>query len=102
MSDHPLSNPIWNGLSGPHAHLGLSAGKVRRYRPRAVAILGLGAYRTAFGRPKATLGLQPERLEGAELWVLPHAGLTIALLTTKAHSERSGLDRSALLEALAR
>src|SRR5688572_24264746 len=33
MSAHPLSNPIWNGLTGPHAHLGLIAGKVRRYRP---------------------------------------------------------------------
>lgn len=47
------------------------AAKVRRYRPRAVAFVGLGAYRTAFGRPKATLGLQLERLEGAEVWVLP-------------------------------
>ena len=45
--------------------------KVRRYRPGAVAFVGLGAYRTAFGRPKATLGLQPETLEGAEVWVLP-------------------------------
>jgi GNAT superfamily N-acetyltransferase len=32
MSTHPLSNPVWHGLAGPHAHLGLSAGKVRRYR----------------------------------------------------------------------
>ena len=47
------------------------AKKIRRFRPRAVAFVGLGAYRTAFGRPKATLGLQPERLEGAEVWVLP-------------------------------
>ena len=47
------------------------AAKVRRYRPRAVAFVGLGAYRTAFGRPKATLGLQAEPLEGADVWVLP-------------------------------
>ena len=39
------------------------ARKVRLFRPRAVAFVGLGAYRAAFGRPKATLGLQPERLE---------------------------------------
>jgi double-stranded uracil-DNA glycosylase len=45
--------------------------KVRRYRPRRVAFLGLGAYRHAFGRPKATLGRQAERFEGAEVWVLP-------------------------------
>ena len=47
------------------------AAKIRRFRPRAVAFVGLGAYRTAFGRPRATLGLQPEGLEGAEVWVLP-------------------------------
>jgi TDG/mug DNA glycosylase family protein len=45
--------------------------KVRRYRPRAVAFLGLGAYRHAFGRPRATFGPQPESLEGAAVWVLP-------------------------------
>lgn len=47
------------------------AKKIRLFRPYAVAFLGLGAYRAAFGRPKATLGLQPEPLEGAEIWVLP-------------------------------
>lgn len=45
--------------------------KVRRYRPRAIAFVGLGAYRAAFGRPKATIGLQKEKLAGAEVWVLP-------------------------------
>jgi TDG/mug DNA glycosylase family protein len=45
--------------------------KVRRYRPRTVAFLGVGAYRHAFGRPKATLGLQPETFEDAKVWVLP-------------------------------
>jgi len=47
------------------------ARKVRRYRPAVVAILGLGAYRTAFGRRKARLGRQPERLGDSVLWVLP-------------------------------
>lgn len=46
--------------------------KVRRFRPRAVAIVGVGAYRTAFDRPRATLGRQPESIAGAELWVLPN------------------------------
>jgi TDG/mug DNA glycosylase family protein len=45
--------------------------KVRRYRPRIVAFLGMGAYRHAFGAPKAALGEQPERFEGARVWVLP-------------------------------
>jgi TDG/mug DNA glycosylase family protein len=47
------------------------AGKVRRYHPRTVAFLGMGAYRHAFGRPKATLGPQHETFEGAQVWVLP-------------------------------
>jgi TDG/mug DNA glycosylase family protein len=46
--------------------------KVRRLRPRAVAVLGLGAYRHAFARPRAGVGLQPEPLAGATLWVLPN------------------------------
>ena len=47
------------------------AAKVRRYRPRIVAFLGMGAYRHAFATPKAALGEQPERFEGARVWVLP-------------------------------
>jgi TDG/mug DNA glycosylase family protein len=35
-------------------------------------MLGLGAYRTAFGRPLATVGAQAEPLAGARLWVLPN------------------------------
>ncbi|MCE9666554.1 G/U mismatch-specific DNA glycosylase [Myxococcus stipitatus] len=46
--------------------------KVRRHRPRFLAVLGVGAYRTAFGRPKAELGLQPETLGDTRLWVLPN------------------------------
>lgn len=46
--------------------------KVRRYRPRAVAVLGIGAYRTAFREPKVMPGLQPVALAGAALWVLPN------------------------------
>jgi double-stranded uracil-DNA glycosylase len=46
--------------------------KVRRYKPRWVAVLGLGAYRTGFGRPRAIVGRQPERIGSAGLWVLPN------------------------------
>jgi TDG/mug DNA glycosylase family protein len=46
--------------------------KVRRYRPRMVAFLGVTSYRTAFGRPKAVLGPQPERLADAAVWLLPN------------------------------
>jgi double-stranded uracil-DNA glycosylase len=47
-------------------------GTVRKFRPRVVAILGITAYRTAFGLPRATPGRQPGDLEGAQLWVVPN------------------------------
>ena len=46
--------------------------KVKRYRPRVVAVLGIGAYRTAFAQKIATLGTQPEQLANAVVWVLPN------------------------------
>jgi TDG/mug DNA glycosylase family protein len=46
--------------------------KVRRFRPQCVAVVGIGAYRLAFEQPRAGLGLQPEQLETAPLWVLPN------------------------------
>src|SRR5882724_4539532 len=36
--------------------------KVRRYHPRIVAVLGVGAYRYAFARPKAVVGEQDEQI----------------------------------------
>ena len=46
--------------------------KVLRYRPRILAILGMGAYRVAFNRPKAGLGQQSEMIGSAIVWVLPN------------------------------
>jgi TDG/mug DNA glycosylase family protein len=48
------------------------ARKVERLRPRAVAVLGVTAYRVAFRDPKAGLGPCPQPLAGALLWVLPN------------------------------
>ncbi len=42
-----------------------------QFQPRVVAFLGIGAYRAAFAKPRATLGLQPERIAQSALWVLP-------------------------------
>jgi len=83
------------------------AAKVRRYRPASVVFLGLGAYRQAFGRPRVTIGRQPETFEGAEIWVLPNpSGLNAnyqlaalvelfrALRKSTALKNRCGGDRS--------
>jgi TDG/mug DNA glycosylase family protein len=45
---------------------------VRAHAPRLVAVVGLGAYRTAFDRPKAGWGLQPAAIGGRPVWVLPN------------------------------
>jgi TDG/mug DNA glycosylase family protein len=46
--------------------------KVREYKPKVLAVLGVGAYRTGFGRAKAKLGLQPEMIGDTRVWVLPN------------------------------
>ncbi|MGH8632390.1 MAG: G/U mismatch-specific DNA glycosylase [Burkholderiales bacterium] len=48
------------------------AAKVRRYRPRIVAFLGMGAYCHAFLIKSTKTGPQTERFEGARVWVLPN------------------------------
>jgi TDG/mug DNA glycosylase family protein len=45
---------------------------VERMRPRVVAVAGITAYRTAFGRRRAVLGPQDDTLGGATLWVVPN------------------------------
>ena len=46
--------------------------KVLRYRPRVLAVVGIGAWRTAFARPRAKLGLQEERIGATAVWLLPN------------------------------
>jgi TDG/mug DNA glycosylase family protein len=48
------------------------ASKVGLLRPKAVAVLGLGAYRVGFDRPRGSVGEQPEGLCGSRLWALPN------------------------------
>jgi TDG/mug DNA glycosylase family protein len=45
---------------------------VAAWRPRVVAVLGITAWRQAFAAPKAVLGRQPERVGGADTWVVPN------------------------------
>ena len=46
--------------------------KVKRYKPQVLAILGVGAYRVAFDRPKAKVGPQDETIGTTRIWVLPN------------------------------
>ena len=46
--------------------------KVLRYRPKVLAVLGVGAYRLAFNQPKTTIGRQQEKIGETVVWVLPN------------------------------
>ncbi|MBV9195250.1 MAG: mismatch-specific DNA-glycosylase [Solirubrobacterales bacterium] len=45
---------------------------VDAWSPRLVAVVGVVAYRSAFRRPHAHMGLQDERVAGRPVWVLPN------------------------------
>lgn len=46
--------------------------KVATYRPGWLAMVGITAYRTAFGRPHAAVGPQDEQVSGVPVWLLPN------------------------------
>jgi TDG/mug DNA glycosylase family protein len=46
--------------------------KIRRYRPRVVAVLGLKAFQIAFKQNYAGFGLQEMRFGSSGIWVLPN------------------------------
>ncbi|WP_436521710.1 G/U mismatch-specific DNA glycosylase [Actinoplanes sp. HUAS TT8] len=48
------------------------AERAGRLRPRFLAVLGVTAYRAAFGRPKARIGRQADTVGGVPVWVLPN------------------------------
>lgn len=50
----------------------LLAEKVKRLAPTFLAVLGVGAYRVAFARPKAAVGEQADRIGTTRVWVLPN------------------------------
>jgi double-stranded uracil-DNA glycosylase len=61
--------------------------RLTRLQPAVVAVAGVTAYRTAFGRPHARLGRQDEPIAGAELWVVPNPSGLNAHETTDSLAE---------------
>jgi double-stranded uracil-DNA glycosylase len=43
-----------------------------QFEPAFIAVVGVTAWRTAYGRPKATIGAQPEAIGPSRAWVLPN------------------------------
>ncbi len=60
----------------------LLACKLEQVRPAWLAVVGVTAYRAAFGRPRAEAGLQDEAIGPARIWVLPNPSGLNALWTT--------------------
>src|SRR6266704_3041070 len=59
------------------------ARKVKKHKPRAVAVLGVSAYRLAFDQPTAEVGAQAERIGDTLVWVLPNPSGLNAHFTPK-------------------
>ncbi|MGR6916250.1 G/U mismatch-specific DNA glycosylase [[Actinomadura] parvosata] len=72
------------------------AAKVASLGPKVLAVLGISAYRTAFARPKAVIGPQPERVGGVRVWVLPNPSGLNAHWTVATIAEEMGRLRSSL------
>ncbi|WP_406090038.1 G/U mismatch-specific DNA glycosylase [Kitasatospora purpeofusca] len=74
------------------------AERVLRLRPRALAVLGIGAYRTAFGRRTASIGRQEQGIGDTAVWVLPNpsglnAHYTLDALAAEFAGLRAALER---------
>ena len=72
LVDRPTRGAADLGDDELRAGVAALAALAAEWQPRTVAILGIGAFRTAFARPKATMGEQPETVGGRPLWALPN------------------------------
>jgi double-stranded uracil-DNA glycosylase len=75
------------------------AERVARLRPQALAVLGIGAYRTGFGRPHAAIGRQPEGMGDTQVWVLPNPSGLNAHYSLDRIAEEFGKLRAAVEQA---
>ncbi|MEU6875948.1 G/U mismatch-specific DNA glycosylase [Streptomyces sp. NPDC046751] len=66
------------------------AAKVEDLRPRWLAVVGVTAYRTAFGRQTARIGPQDHTIGGARVWALPNPSGLNAHWTAQTMAEEYG------------
>jgi double-stranded uracil-DNA glycosylase len=75
----------------------LLADKVRRLRPAWLAVLGVTAYRSAYGRRDASVGRQPDRIGDTGVWILPNpSGLNAHYTLDRLSAEFAALHKVAL------
>ncbi|MEU0396271.1 G/U mismatch-specific DNA glycosylase [Streptomyces sp. NPDC006208] len=69
--------------------------KVARLRPQWLAVVGVTAYRTAFGERTARIGRQERTIADTRIWVLPNPSGLNAHWTAQAMAEEFGRLRTA-------
>ncbi|WP_406429048.1 G/U mismatch-specific DNA glycosylase [Streptomyces sp. NBC_00147] len=69
--------------------------KVERLRPRWLAVVGVTAYRSAFGEPKARIGPQERMIGATRVWALPNPSGLNAHWTAATMAEEYGRLRAA-------
>ncbi|MFJ4771965.1 G/U mismatch-specific DNA glycosylase [Streptomyces uncialis] len=77
----------------------LLAAKVARLRPAWLAVVGVTAYRAAFGDRRAAIGPQENLIGGSRVWVLPNPSGLNAHWTVAAMAEEYGRLRAAASRA---
>ncbi|MFG2409164.1 G/U mismatch-specific DNA glycosylase [Streptomyces brevispora] len=70
--------------------------KVERLRPQWLAVVGITAYRTAFGERRAQIGPQERTIAGARVWALPNPSGLNAHWTAQSMAEEYGRLRMAV------
>jgi TDG/mug DNA glycosylase family protein len=73
----------------------LLGAKVERLRPRWLAVVGVTAYRAAFGERKAQVGPQERMIGDSRVWVLPNPSGLNAHWTAASMAEEFGRLREA-------
>ncbi|MEV5781607.1 G/U mismatch-specific DNA glycosylase [Streptomyces sp. NPDC048448] len=73
----------------------LLVAKVERLRPRRLAVVGVTAYRSAFGERGAAIGPQERVIGSSRVWVLPNPSGLNAHWTAATMAEEFGRLRSA-------
>ncbi|MEU1502700.1 G/U mismatch-specific DNA glycosylase [Streptomyces sp. NPDC005732] len=76
----------------------LLGAKVERLRPRWLAVVGVTAYRSAFGERRAVIGPQERTIGSSRVWVLPNPSGLNAHWTGATMAEEFGRLRSAAAE----
>ncbi|MFC9244638.1 G/U mismatch-specific DNA glycosylase [Streptomyces sp. NPDC057136] len=73
----------------------LLTAKVTQLTPQWLAVVGVTAYRTAFGERRAQIGPQERRIGGARVWALPNPSGLNAHWTVRTMADEYALLRTA-------